>query len=207
MSLVLVLERPTSQMSYLEHFLKETTSSTRHGSVDSVEGDIEDNRAPSITSSKSNLSELSIVSILDKTINCLASLKNFRQEKFEQISKLIFKIKIMQIYNKQNSYFFIQDPTSPLSHELLNKSSSSHGQSNFSQPKPKSHQFLVRTFSAPTKCNHCTSLMVGLTRQGVVCEVCGFACHMPCCDKVPPMCPVPHDQSKYYELSHTLARV
>lgn len=60
---ILVLERPTSQMSYLEHFLKET-GSTRHGSVDSVEGDIEDNRAPSITSSKSNLSELSIVSIL-----------------------------------------------------------------------------------------------------------------------------------------------
>ncbi|XP_071556555.1 serine/threonine-protein kinase Genghis Khan isoform X2 [Temnothorax nylanderi] len=142
-----VLERPTSQMSYLEHFLKETTSSTRHGSVDSVEGDIEDNRAPSITSSKSNLSELSI------------------------------------------------DPTSPLSHELLNKSSATHGQANL-QPKPKSHQFLVRTFSAPTKCNHCTSLMVGLTRQGVVCEVCGFACHMPCCDKVPPMCPVPHDQTK-----------
>ncbi|XP_031835619.1 serine/threonine-protein kinase gek isoform X2 [Nomia melanderi] len=141
------LERPTSQMSYLEHFLKETASSTRHGSADSVEADIEDNRAPSISSSKSNLSELSI------------------------------------------------DPTSPLSHELLNKSSAPHGQSNL-QPKPKSHQFLVRTFSAPTKCNHCTSLMVGLTRQGVVCEVCGFACHMPCCDKVPPMCPVPHDQTK-----------
>ncbi|XP_076277391.1 serine/threonine-protein kinase gek isoform X2 [Lasioglossum baleicum] len=141
------LERPTSQMSYLEHFLKETASSKRHGSADSVEADIEDNRAPSISSSKSNLSELSI------------------------------------------------DPTSPLSHELLNKSSASHGLSGL-QPKPKSHQFLVRTFSAPTKCNHCTSLMVGLTRQGVVCEVCGFACHMPCCDKVPPMCPVPHDQTK-----------
>ncbi|XP_076620602.1 serine/threonine-protein kinase gek isoform X3 [Colletes latitarsis] len=141
------LERPTSQMSYLEHFLKETASSTRHGSADSVEADIEDNRAPSISSSKSNLSELSI------------------------------------------------DPTSPLSHELLNKSSAAHGQLSL-QPKPKSHQFLVRTFSAPTKCNHCTSLMVGLTRQGVVCEVCGFACHMPCCDKVPPMCPVPHDQTK-----------
>lgn len=50
-------------MSYLEHFLKETASSTRHGSADSVEADIEDNRAPSISSSKSNLSELSIVSI------------------------------------------------------------------------------------------------------------------------------------------------
>lgn len=48
-------------MSYLDHFLKE--SSTRHGgSIESEEGDVEDNRAPSITSSKSNLSELSIVS-------------------------------------------------------------------------------------------------------------------------------------------------
>ena len=37
--------------------------------------------------------------------------------------------------------------------------------------KPKCHQFLIRSFSSPLKCNHCTSLMVGLTRQGVVCEV------------------------------------
>lgn len=58
------------------------------------------------------------------------------------------------------------------------------------------HQFLVRTFSSPTKCNHCTSLMVGLTRQGVVCEICGFACHTVCCQRVPTMCPVPMDQTK-----------
>jgi serine/threonine-protein kinase MRCK len=63
-------------------------------------------------------------------------------------------------------------------------------------PKPKSHQFLVRTFSSPLKCNHCTSLMIGLTRQGVVCEVCGFACHVHCRDRVPISCPVPPDQSK-----------
>lgn len=62
--------------------------------------------------------------------------------------------------------------------------------------KPKIHQFLVRTFSSPTKCNHCTSLMVGLTRQGVVCEICGFACHTNCCQKVPTVCPVPNDQTK-----------
>lgn len=62
--------------------------------------------------------------------------------------------------------------------------------------KPKMHQFLVRTFSSPTKCNHCTSLMVGLTRQGVVCELCGFACHTICCQKVPTTCPVPSDQTK-----------
>ncbi|XP_050079973.1 serine/threonine-protein kinase MRCK alpha isoform X1 [Anopheles maculipalpis] len=64
------------------------------------------------------------------------------------------------------------------------------------QQKAKVHQFLVRTFSSPTKCNHCTSLMVGLTRQGVVCELCGFACHMICCPKVPTQCPVPSDQTK-----------
>ncbi|GFR09549.1 hypothetical protein TNCT_340201, partial [Trichonephila clavata] len=63
-------------------------------------------------------------------------------------------------------------------------------------PKLKAHQFLVRTFVAPLKCNHCTSLMVGLIRQGAVCEVCGFACHVVCQEKVPAMCPVPPDQTK-----------
>lgn len=62
--------------------------------------------------------------------------------------------------------------------------------------KPKCHQFLIRSFSSPLKCNHCTSLMVGLTRQGVVCEVCGFACHIRCKDRVPAACPVPPDQTK-----------
>ena len=64
-------------------------------------------------------------------------------------------------------------------------------------PKAKAHQFLIRTFSSPLKCNHCTSIMVGLTRQGVVCEVCGFACHIQCREKVPATCPVPPDQSEW----------
>jgi len=49
-------------MSYLDKFLIES-SNRQHGSVESEEGDVEDNRAPSVASSKSNLSELSIVSI------------------------------------------------------------------------------------------------------------------------------------------------
>lgn len=63
-------------MSYLDQFLKETNSNQQQvqqthstrllylegGSIESEEGDIEDNRA-SIASSKSNLSELSIVRI------------------------------------------------------------------------------------------------------------------------------------------------
>lgn len=86
--LLLVLERPTSQMSYLEHFLKETTSSTRHGSVDSVEGDIEDNRAPSITSSKSNLSELSIVSNICTYCACMHAYKTKNRVKFIKLCAL-----------------------------------------------------------------------------------------------------------------------
>lgn len=154
-----LLERPSSQMSYLDQFLKETNSSQQHHqqqqqqqqqhmhaafafetgsaqqlhylgtSIESEEGDIEDNRALSINSSKSNLSEMSI-----------------------------------------------HTQASPM--------------------KLKLHQFLVRTFSSPTKCSHCTSLMVGLMRQGMVCEICGFTCHTACCQHVPSACPVPPDQTK-----------
>lgn len=92
-------------------------------------------------------------------------------------------------------WYVFQDPGSPLSIPHHHSMHTHHHQ--HLTPKPKSHQFLVRTFSSPTKCNHCTSLMVGLTRQGVVCEVCGFACHTACCDKVPSVCPVPSDQSKF----------
>merc|ERR1712071_39588 len=44
------LDRPISQMSFLEQFLKES-SLRRTASADSEEGDIEDNRAPSVLSS------------------------------------------------------------------------------------------------------------------------------------------------------------
>uniref|UniRef100_A0A3Q3LAH8 Serine/threonine-protein kinase MRCK alpha n=1 Tax=Mastacembelus armatus TaxID=205130 RepID=A0A3Q3LAH8_9TELE len=64
------------------------------------------------------------------------------------------------------------------------------------KPHPKAHQFIVKTFSTPTKCNQCTSLMVGLIRQGCTCEVCNFSCHVTCADKAPAVCPVPQDQTK-----------
>ncbi|ENN78391.1 hypothetical protein YQE_05191, partial [Dendroctonus ponderosae] len=110
--------------------LREYRQQNESGSLESEDGDIEDNRAPSIVSSKSNLSEVSMH----------------------------------------------HETHSPMKH--------------------KAHQFLVRTFSSPTKCSHCTSLMVGLMRQGMVCEICGFTCHTSCCPHVPPVCPVPPDQTK-----------
>ncbi|XP_072545452.1 serine/threonine-protein kinase MRCK alpha isoform X1 [Salminus brasiliensis] len=63
-------------------------------------------------------------------------------------------------------------------------------------PKPKAHQFVVKSFNTPTKCNQCTSLMVGLIRQGCTCEVCNFSCHVTCADKAPAVCPIPQDQMK-----------
>ncbi|XP_060610134.2 serine/threonine-protein kinase MRCK alpha isoform X4 [Anolis sagrei] len=68
--------------------------------------------------------------------------------------------------------------------------------SGLSVPKPKAHQFVVKSFNTPTKCNQCTSLMVGLIRQGCICEVCGFSCHVTCADKAPAVCPIPPDQTK-----------
>jgi len=32
------------------------------------------------------------------------------------------------------------------------------------------HQYFITNFNAPTKCSYCTSLMIGMERQGVVCH-------------------------------------
>ncbi|XP_067847868.1 serine/threonine-protein kinase MRCK beta isoform X1 [Heptranchias perlo] len=63
-------------------------------------------------------------------------------------------------------------------------------------PKPKAHQVSIRTFSSPTQCSHCTSLMVGLVRQGYACDVCSFICHVLCKDSAPQVCPIPSEQAK-----------
>ncbi|XP_054550945.1 serine/threonine-protein kinase MRCK alpha isoform X4 [Talpa occidentalis] len=60
----------------------------------------------------------------------------------------------------------------------------------------KTHQFFVKSFTTPTKCHQCTSLMVGLIRQGCSCEACGFSCHITCVNKAPTACPVPPEQTK-----------
>ncbi|XP_065124470.1 serine/threonine-protein kinase MRCK alpha isoform X3 [Paramisgurnus dabryanus] len=75
-------------------------------------------------------------------------------------------------------------------------SRSGYGSLGHSSSKPKAHQFIVKSFAVPTKCNQCTSLMVGLIRQGCTCEVCNFSCHVTCADKAPSVCPVPPDQTR-----------
>lgn len=211
-------ERPSSQMSFLEQFLKESSvgrsrdplnstagsgsnsvsagnggqrpdrvsmdsssaTATRRGmSIESDEGDVEDNRAGSITSSRSNMSEHERMS---------PAVGGRMQPPIHPPSQPPPQPPTIQSLNQ---------------HTLQQQQQQQQPQSNFlgtagvvPTKASKTHQFLIRTFSSPLKCNHCTSLMVGLTRQGVVCEICGFACHLHCRDKVPMSCPVPPDQTK-----------
>ncbi|XP_042296815.1 serine/threonine-protein kinase MRCK gamma isoform X2 [Sceloporus undulatus] len=59
--------------------------------------------------------------------------------------------------------------------------------------KPKLHAFKTHSFSTPTKCMRCTSLLVGLVRQGLVCEACNFVCHVSCAGGAS-ICPMPPEQ-------------
>uniref|UniRef100_A0A3Q4HJR2 Serine/threonine-protein kinase MRCK alpha n=1 Tax=Neolamprologus brichardi TaxID=32507 RepID=A0A3Q4HJR2_NEOBR len=113
--------------------------------------------------------------------------------------------------DSQNSFLaFLNAPTSALDHIGRSSPKVSHRSLAAERPRltflfdnrslcplqPKAHQFVVKTFNTPTKCNQCTSLMVGLIRQGCTCEVCNFSCHVTCADKAPAVCPVPQDQTK-----------
>ncbi|KAH9523079.1 Serine/threonine-protein kinase MRCK alpha, partial [Bulinus truncatus] len=63
-------------------------------------------------------------------------------------------------------------------------------------PHAKVHRFIVKSFQSPYKCNYCASLLIGLQRQGIVCEACGYSCHVNCMDKCPQQCPIPPDLAK-----------
>uniref|UniRef100_A0A8C1SPM4 non-specific serine/threonine protein kinase n=1 Tax=Cyprinus carpio TaxID=7962 RepID=A0A8C1SPM4_CYPCA len=101
-------------------------------------------------------------------------------QRLKQETENLHTSKGVKHQDSQNSFLaFLNAPTSALD-----------------QFDPKAHQFVVKTFNAPTKCNQCTSLMVGLIRQGCSCEVCNFSCHVTCADKAPAVCPIPPDQTK-----------
>ena len=58
----------------------------------------------------------------------------------------------------------------------------------------RKHRFRLQTFAIPLKCQHCTSLMVGLIRQGYCCHDCKYVCHLHCAENAPPQCPITEDQ-------------
>uniref|UniRef100_A0A914XBN9 Non-specific serine/threonine protein kinase n=2 Tax=Plectus sambesii TaxID=2011161 RepID=A0A914XBN9_9BILA len=60
----------------------------------------------------------------------------------------------------------------------------------------KGHRFSHVDLRTPTKCGHCTSMLVGLGRQGLFCQDCQYACHVTCASKVPSICPVPPEAKR-----------
>ncbi|XP_070557525.1 protein kinase C delta type-like [Ptychodera flava] len=52
------------------------------------------------------------------------------------------------------------------------------------------HRFKVTQYMSPTFCDHCGTLLYGLFRQGLKCEVCNVNVHHKCKKKVPNLCGV-----------------
>nr|XP_049707645.1 serine/threonine-protein kinase Genghis Khan isoform X5 [Helicoverpa armigera] len=166
-----VLDRPPSQMSYLDQFLKEAPTERHYDNVASIN---EQKMSPQYRYRNQHC--------------CNAKLMYGSQ----QSAALSGSVEL-------------QDELEPRASSPASSKSSPSEMSTVSidpslgpsvPGKQKVHQFLVRTFSSPTKCNHCTSLMIGLTRQGVVCETCGLAVHTWCCGRVAPRCPLPPERSR-----------
>ncbi|XP_059150475.1 protein kinase C delta type-like isoform X2 [Physella acuta] len=50
------------------------------------------------------------------------------------------------------------------------------------------HRFRINNYMSPTFCDHCGSMLFGLFRQGLKCEVCGINCHKKCKMYMPNLC-------------------
>uniref|UniRef100_F6V8N4 non-specific serine/threonine protein kinase n=1 Tax=Xenopus tropicalis TaxID=8364 RepID=F6V8N4_XENTR len=95
----------------------------------------------------------------------------------------------------QNNVMIRRDSRTESVKNKVNRRSAGFDTIEEASEKMKSHAFKVKTFTSPTKCLRCTSVMIGLCRQGLCCEVCGYMCHVSCSEKAP-ICPSPPSQIK-----------
>ncbi|RVE49912.1 hypothetical protein evm_005380 [Chilo suppressalis] len=164
------LDRPPSQMSYLDQFLKEAPTERHYDNVPSINN--EQKMSPQY---------------------------RYRNNQYCCNAKIMYGSQQSAVLSGSIDSQDEVDPraASPASSKSSPSEVSTDPSLGPAVPgKQKVHQFLVRTFSSPTKCNHCTSLMIGLTRQGVVCETCGLAVHTRCCGRVAARCPLPPERSR-----------